>query len=54
MKCHKMVFDSLLNKLYELLLPQGPPGGRKVTEDPFGACKMSQFMVGEEEHSQGE
>lgn len=29
-----MVFDSLLNKLYELLLPQGPPGKRNTIEDP--------------------
>lgn len=54
MKCHKMVFDSLLNKLYELLLPQGSPGGRKVIEDRFGACKMSLFTVEKEAHSQGE
>lgn len=50
-----MVFDALLNILYELLLPQGSPRRVKDHRRPWvRSCKMGQFRVGEERHIPGE
>lgn len=41
-----MAFNSLLNKQWELLLPQGPPGERKILGSWVRSGKMDQERKG--------